>query len=131
MFGGKLVLCDHSSAAGVGGLTGVPRETALKPASRQRLRPSVSQQGGAWERNTPTSLSPLPPSSLLLGVPLAEPDRKPQGRGAHVWVHSGRPAGEGQRVGSEGRTEDIEASGRDPGDQKCWATHGGGSRLFL
>lgn len=60
---GELVLCDHSSAAGAGGMTGVPRETASKPASQQKLRPWVSQQGGAGERNTPISLSSLPPVS--------------------------------------------------------------------
>lgn len=42
----------------------------------------------------------------------------------------GQQTGEGQRVGLEGQTEDIEASCRDPHLQKC-VTCGRGSRVVL
>lgn len=85
---------------------------------------------GARERNTPASRSSLPPVSRWRS-PLAERNRKPEGRGAHLGVHIGQQAGQGQRVGLKGQTEGITASCWDPHLQKCCATCGRGSRLGL
>lgn len=64
----RLVLCDHSGDAGARGrMAMAPRERALEPASRQRLRPLVSQREGAREI---ANVTLPPPSNLLLRVPI-------------------------------------------------------------
>lgn len=79
---------------------------------------------GSQGRNTPTSLS-------CCGSLLAEPNGKPEGKGAHLRVHRGEQGGEGWRVGLQGQTEAVGASRRDLCLQKRCATRGRGSRPVL